>query len=78
MSTFIRITVNNRARYPYAFTYEGRHFQLHQFGKGWELIEYKDDNQYPVVARWSSRKNHERMVGEALAIVIAAVRKETQ
>lgn len=70
MTTRIVISNTSQANYPYLFKVKARTFCLQQYGKKWELMEYKDDNTYPVYKRWSSRKDHWTMLGEAFEFIM--------
>lgn len=77
MST--RITIRQtKPIFPIVFLIEGRHFQLHQMGKWWELIEYQDNHEYPTVGRWTARKDIDTMLAEAFALVMKTVRGTQQ
>jgi hypothetical protein len=55
-----------------------RDFQLHQFsGSRWELLEYKfSDNSYPVLKKWYSTKKPERVLAEAIVMVLEETKRK--
>lgn len=79
MSTSINVERNDIAKYPYIFRINGRTFYLQQSSGGvsswWHLVEYDQARTYPQLGRWSYKKNHKKMVGEALALILEEVDK---
>lgn len=76
MSTRITLDQSDIAHWPYMLYFNGRTFCLTPApgSKSWELLEYDEGPHIPVLLRFSSRKNHERMVGESIAHVLALIK----
>lgn len=77
MSTVIRVMPLGRAQFPYIIKMAGRHYQLQQMGRWWELVDHTDDGgpeKYPVVKKWSGTKDHDKMVADAMLTVMQLIR----